>query len=469
MMKSQLLINKIFIFAVALIFFSCEDFVEVNSPTNKLIKQEVFSTDATARSAMNGIYNQLFQAAFSSGWTSSITVLSGLSADNIRNMNPNHYTRMEFEKNELIPDNPNNLYLWTSAYNIIYMANSILEGVYASKGLSEELKLQLEGEARFIRAFSYFYLVNLYGEIPLVTTTEYRDNQLASRSPINTIYDQILDDLKIATDILGGEYLNGERTNVNKYAATALLGRVNLHLGNWKDAENQSGEVISETTTYKLLDDLNDVFLVNSKEAIWQISPMGDGGFITNTNEASTFLIHPVFSFVASIQLRESFVDIFEEEDLRFTNWIGYHNEEEAFFAYKYKVWNTSEFPIEEYSMVLRLAEQYFIRAEARARQGNLSGAIEDLDIIRSRAGLSLIADTRPDISQQELLDLILEERRKELFAEWGHRWFDLKRFNITGEVLGQWKPMWEATDIYYPIPAEERKKNPNLDQNDGY
>ena len=468
-MKSRLSINNTFVIAIALLFLSCEDFVEVSSPNNKLIQQDVFSTDATARSAMNGIYNQLFKAAFSNGSRSSVTVLSGLSADNIRNINPSNYTRMEFEENELIPDNPNNLYLWSSAYNIIYMANSLLEGVYNSENLSEGVKLQLEGEARFIRAFSYFYLVNLYGEIPLLTTTEYNNNQLASRSLIEEVYDQIINDLEIAADVLGTDYLNGERTNVNKYAATALLSRVNLHLQNWEDAESLSSQVIAETGTYQLLDNLNDVFLVNSKEAIWQISPIGDGGFISNTNEASMFLIHPVFSFVASIQLRETFVEIFEEDDLRFNNWISYHNEEEAFFAYKYKVWNTSEFPIEEYSMVLRLAEKYLIRAEARARQGNISGAVEDLDIIRSRAGLSLIADTRPDISQEELLDVIIEERRKELFAEWGHRWLDLKRINKAGEVLGQSKPMWEETDVYYPIPAEERRKNPNLDQNDGY
>ena len=154
-MKSRLSINNTFVIAIALLFLSCEDFVEVSSPNNKLIQQDVFSTDATARSAMNGIYNQLFKAAFSNGSRSSVTVLSGLSADNIRNINPSNYTRMEFEENELIPDNPNNLYLWSSAYNIIYMANSLLEGVYNSENLSEGVKLQLEGEARFIRAFSF--------------------------------------------------------------------------------------------------------------------------------------------------------------------------------------------------------------------------------------------------------------------------------------------------------------------------
>lgn len=468
-MKTKLFINWGIIISIALFLFSCEEFVEVGSPNNKLIQKDVFSSDATARSAMDGIYNQLFQADFSSGSRSSITVLSGLSADNIQNINPSNFVRMEFEENEIIPDNQNNLYVWSSAYNIIYIANSLLEGIYSSEEISEALKLQLEGEARFVRAFTYFYLMNLYGEIPLILTTDYSENQLASRTAISEVYEEIENDLMIARDLLSADYISGERTQVNQYAATALLARVNLHLENWEEAENLSSQVIEETTTYQILDDLNDVFLANSKEAIWQISPIGDGGLTSSTNEGTIFIIHPVFSFAASIKLREDFIEIFEETDLRFTNWIDYNEEEVAFFSYKYKAWNTSEFPIEEYSMVLRLAEQYFIRAEAKARQGNLAGAIEDLDVIRARAGIASLAELNPNVSREELLDLIQEERRKELFAEWGHRWLDLKRTDKAGEILRQNKPLWEETDLLYPIPEEERRKNPNLDQNNGY
>ena len=172
---------------------------------------------------------------------------------------------------------------------------------------------------------------------------------------------------------------------------------------------------------------------------------------------------------MASIKLRPSFATTFEGEDLRLQNWIGYHEGEDAFFAYKYKIWNSSEFPIEEYSMVLRFAEQYLIRAEAYAQTGNLAEAIKDIAIIQQRAGLSPVSETKPNISQEELLDLIMEERRKELFAEWGHRWFDLKRTDNAGVTLSDIKPLWETTDFLYPIPSEERRKNPNLSQNEGY
>lgn len=468
-MKTKFFKHVVIILMLGFLFFSCEKLVEVAPPSNKLNQKVVFESDATAQSAMTGIYNQLFITAFSNGFSSSITFLSGLSADNLRNIRTTSLNRMEFEQNELLPDNPDNLYVWSSAYNVIYMTNSFLEGLAGSEEITSSLKNQLEGEARFIRAFTFFYLVNLYGDVPLILDTNYEDNQIASRNSTSEVYEQIINDLQIAIDLLSTEYLNGERTQVNQYAATALIARVYLYMENWTAAENYSSKVINEGSIYKLLGDLNEVFLANSNEAIWQISPIGGGGIVTHTKEGSLFIIDPIASFFASIQLRDDFVDTFQEDDKRLSNWTGYNSGMEAYYSYKYKIWNSNEFPIEEYSMVLRFAEQFLIRAEARANQGNLSGAIADLDVIRNRAGLESIFELNPNITQEELLELIIEERRKELFAEWGHRWLDLKRTGRASAVLGEGNPFWKDTDVLYPIPGEERRKSPNLSQNDGY
>ena len=119
--------------------------------------------------------------------------------------------------------------------------------------------------------------------------------------------------------------------------------------------------------------------------------------------------------------------------------------------------------------MVLRLAEQYLIRAEAKAYQDKLTDAIQDLDIIRNRAGLSLIGDTNPSISKNDFLLAIEQERKVEMFSEWGHRWLDLKRTERAGQILGALKPDWQDTDQLYPIPNSERLVNPRLTQNPGY
>lgn len=462
--------QKVIFFPI--IFFlllSCEDFVEVEAPSNQLVQDVVFSSDDIAVSAMTGIYNQLFQSAFSAGHFYSVTLLSGLSGDNIENLSTTYPERIQFEQHELQPDNNNILYLWSSAYNIIYMANSMLEGLHDSSRITPALKKQLEGEARFVRAFSYFYLINLYSDVPLILTTNYRENRLAKRDPVDEVYLQIIQDLEIAQELLDPTYRNGERIHVNSYAATALLARVYLYLEDWEQAEALSTRVIHETSTYELLNDLDKVFLANSKEALWQISPIGGGGITTQTNEGNIFIIDPVFSFFAAFRLDEGLPEVFEESDRRLEHWIGFHPGRNAFFAQKYKVRNSSTFPITEYSMVLRLAEQYLIRAEARAQMGDLVGSIEDLDTIRNRAGLPLLPEINPEIDQTDLLELIFEERRKELFAEWGHRWFDLKRSGRAGEVFGANNPLWQPTDLLYPIPEEELIKNPNLSQNPGY
>lgn len=459
---------KAIVLVLSLMLLSCEDYLEVEAPDHKIVSENVFENDQTARSAMSGIYNQLATLFFSDGGSASVTVLAGLSGDVLMPTYSTNLPYQQFEQHELLPDNFRNFNLWSSAYNLIYMTNALLEGVANSSSLSEPVKTALEGEAKFIRAFSYFYLVNLYGDVPLILTTDYRQNALAERNTEDKIYTQIISDLEMAIGLLEDGFQLGDRTKVNRQTALALLARVQLYLENWQEAEDLSTQVINQNTMYSILEDPNMVFLTNSMEAIWQISPGGRGTSLTHTNEGASFIIHPIFSFFAQFKLAPSFVESFETEDERLQKWIGLHPGTGYYYPYKYKVRYSTE-EITEYSMVIRLAELYLIRAEARAMQENYPGAVEDLDVIRERAGLSLVAETTPGIEKTALLDLIFEERKKELFTEWGHRWLDLKRTARAGEVLSPESPLWDGTDQLYPIPEEERIKNPNLTQNEGY
>ena len=454
--------NLVLIFSI----MSCEDFVEVGVPAHKIASGSVFTNDETAISTLTGVYYELFNADFSGGWSYSVTVLADLSADILQPINPESTTYGELYQNNITPANAPNLRLWSSAYNIIYMANAILEGLEGSNGLTMETSNRLEGGALFVRAFTYFHLVNIYGEVPLVLGTDYRINALIGSDGTGSVDSQIVSDLERAMDLMDTEYLDGERTHINKLTVTAFLARVHLYHENWARAEILSNEVISQTSVYTLLDDLDQVFLANSREAIWQLSPIGSGNSTTATNEGQVF----VATARTSIKLTEDFVGSMYANDRRTSHWIGHFTDQTGnfYFPYKYKD-RSSNGNITEYSMVLRLAEQYLIRAEARAMQEKLPGAIADVDRIRTRAGLEPIADTDPGIDREALLDLIMEERKKELFAEWGHRWLDLKRTGRATEVLGAIKPLWQDTDLLYPIPEEERMKNPNLDQNDGY
>ncbi|MGS2763795.1 RagB/SusD family nutrient uptake outer membrane protein [Sinomicrobium sp. M5D2P9] len=463
-MKKSIHKTTIVLSLITLLIISCEDFVEVDAPVDKLTVTSVFGNDETARSAMQGIYNELFRTATFCGGNNSVTALAGLSAKEIFTLNEaSDQVSLEYQENEIQPNNTANLSLWSSAYNVIYMCNSLLEGVLASEQISEEVGDQLEGEAKFIRAFTYFQLVNLYGEVPLILSTDYRINAQMSRTAIEEVYTQIVSDLEKAVGLLTDEYFDSERTNVNRFVAEALLARVYLFQQEWSLAEIHSSNVINQSAHYELLMQLDQVFLMNSRESIWQISPAGRGNIFTNTYDGWLFV-----SPVPRLALTNEYANSFEDIDKRKNYWIGYSQDREAYYPFKYKDGQSFN-NITEYSMVLRLAEQYLIRAEARARQGNLSGGISDIDKIKERAGLDLLSETNPEIDQASLIEEILDERKKELFTEWGHRWFDLKRTGEASEILGRNNPLWQDTDVLYPIPEQERMKNTNLGQNNGY
>lgn len=463
-MKTNIL--RITMFLLIFSSFSCEDFLEVDSPNSKITSSTVFENEETTLSALEGLYNQLAAVDFSSGSTSSVTILGALSADVLEPIYTSSLPYVEFDHHEILPSNFRNLQLWSSAYNVIYTTNILLEGMENSDELSQEVQDRVRGEAMFVRAFTYFYLVNLYDNVPLVLSSDYETNALAKRNSVDEIYQQIILDLGTAIDLLDENYSSGERLRVNRYAALSLLARVHLFLGNWEKAEIYSTQVINQDSTYKILEDLDKVFLANSSEAIWQLSPTKGGSGLTNTNEGAYLIIHPLYYFLGQFKLEQTFINSFSSSDLRFTHWVGLNQSTGYYFSHKYKVWNSTE-DVSEYSTVLRLAEQYLIRAEARARQNDLATAISDVDVIRKRAGLTLIADTNPSIEKEALIDLIIEERKKELFTEWGHRWLDLNRTGIAEEVFGA--SIWESFDEFYPIPENEIMKNPNLTQNDGY
>lgn len=453
----------------------CKKFVEIDPPKTDLIKATVFKSDGTAKAAIASLYAQLV-GSYASGTAGSITFISGLSSDELQNYNTTQaYT--EFAGNQLTATNTQNTALWTQLYQTIFRCNSILEGLSKSTGVTPALNTQLQGEAKFIRAFAHFYLLNMYGAIPLVLTTDYRTNAVIPRTPTADVYQQIIADLKDAQGMLAPDYSfsNGERTRVNSFTASALLARVYLYKGEWSNAETQSTVVINKTDLYNL-QPADIAFLKNSKEAIWQL--IRDAG---NTNDALTFYIAPAATTPTNAALPNSWVQSFDPTDNRRINWIAAITSGANTYYYPVKYKNTAQAPITEYSTVFRLAEQLLIRAEARAMQNKLVGdnsAATDINAIRSRAGLTGTAAT----TQQQLLNVIENERRFELFTEWGHRWFDLKRWpskltpentglSLVDDILKPLKPNWAKEDKLYPIPQEQILNDPAMAkaQNPGY
>lgn len=449
-------------FPITASWFCCTSFVKVEPPQTELINETVFMADETAMSAIRGVYNRMVNdQGFGDGGYFSVTALCALSADEF----VNHSFQLEligFNNNQLIAENTivnNNL--WGPIYKYIYYANAIMEGLNGSTKLTNVTKSQLLGEAAFIRAFCHFYLVNLFGDIPLITTTNYEANAIVSRTPKERIYEQIISDLLTAKELLPIDYsaYANERVRPIRLTASALLARVYLFIQDWENADRESTTVIN-SPIYNLSDNLDEVFLMNSEEAIWQLMPVIPGW---NTKEGRNFILTSQPTYYS---LAQSLIDGFEKRDQRRSQWIDSIEiaDSKFYFPFKYKVGAVSA-PLTEYSMVFRLAEQYLIRAEARLRQNDLTGSINDVNRIRRRAGL-------PDAnfeSEEDLINLVEQERRIELFSEWGHRWLDLKRSGRADVVLSGYKPQWQSTAVLYPIPQTEIGNNPNLTQNQGY
>ncbi len=443
-------------------FYACEDFLEVDDPLGQLPHEEVFNDEATATAATTSLYGKLRDVVMVSGSTSGLGVLMGLYADELDFYGMPWDPSQSLYYHNVLPTDNAVQSIWDNAYNLVYMCNAVLEGLEAADQLPVELKEQLRGETLFVRGMVHFYLVNLFGEIPYPETTGFQTNTTLKKMSIPIVYDRLLVDLIEARSLLNENYITGERTRANSLAVSAILARVYLYQGRWQDAETESSKLINDVSHFTLETDLNKVFLKESRSAIFQLSPQNLG---SNTQEASTYIFSsPPPPFVA---LSNDLVEDMDPNDLRKPQWIGEVTDgsQSWYYAYKYKQqFNTGTSM--EYSIVFRLAEQYLIRAEARANQNNIMGAQQDLNTIRERAGL---ADTEANNTEQ-LKVAILQERRFELFAEHGHRWFDLVRFGKANEILAPIKPGWKPTDVLLPIPESDLLLNPNLEpQNPGY
>jgi len=436
--------------------FSCKKFVEVPSPTNQLDASRVFTDDKTATAAVIGMYSDM---EYSTPIGTYLTLLPGLSADELTSTSSD-ISFFEFTTNTYTPNNQYAAAIW-AIYSYVYEANACIQGIQNSRGLSPGTKNQLLGEALFSRAFCYFYLANLFGDVPLVTSTDYRITDTMRRTAASKVYQQIVADLLFAQTLLTSNYPSEQRVRPNLWTATALLSRTYLYTNKWAEAESQASSVIN--AGLYTMSPIDEVFLSGSNETIWQLMPVNP---YSNTQEAAYFI--PVSTTqIPSYPLTTTLVNAFEPDDGRILSWMGTVDIGGDLYYYPYKYKNSGGSPASEYHIVFRLAEQYLIRAEARVQQGKIAGAIADLNTVRARVGLGPLSTT---MTPALAAAAVQQERRVELFAEFGHRWLDLKRTNKVDGVVGTLKPStWRSTAALWPVPQVQRSVNPFLTQNNGY
>lgn len=453
-------------FAIITFSSSCKKFEDIGSPATQLTPDKVYSDSTSILAASLALYGNS-DVNSSTGFILYANEYGAMSADDAYLLIPNG-TFDTFMKNTLTGGNNLSNVLYNNNYTMIFYANNILSGLSTTTAISKLLNNQLTGEAKFWRAYLYFYLVNYYGDVPLVLTTDAVANGKLPRTPKAQVYQQIIADLVSAKSLLTDTYPSAEKARINKEAVSAFLARVYLYLANPDYASSEAEATAVINSNLYSLDALSNVFLKTSTETIWQVQS-NYNNYTGVTRMGQAFL--PVGT-TPKFVLYSSLANTFEANDLRKSAWSGSitYNSKTYLYPAKYKN-NVTTASGNEYAVMLRLAEVYLNRAEARVQQGNISGAQADLNVIRTRAGLP--NTTAADAAS--LLTAIEHERWVELFTENSDRWFSLKRTGTIGSLLPVTKAVdianytWNAYQALYPIPSAELLANPTLTQNPGY
>jgi hypothetical protein len=457
---SSRLLLLVLITGVGIFISACKKFVDVKPSTNLIQTKDLFASDAAALSAVAGVYTQM-RATLPALANGALSIYAGLASDELATSS----TSLEYDafyNNSISPTSTIiNTQLWSSSYRIIYQTNLTIENLEKSTQISKTTQQQLLGEMEVVRSLYYFYLTNVFGDVPLITSSNYSENQYKPRTATDSIYQQIVHDLQDAESLLSTEYPSDYKARPNSWTAAALLAKVYLYQSNWQGAKDECSKIIN-SQNYNLESDLTEVFKNTSNETIWQIAPANES---RNTVEGSVFI--PFSSDnVPTIFATKSLINSFEPGDLRKNNWLELNSISGNNFYYPFKYKERTNTPVDEYDIVFRLGEIYLIRAEASAHLNNIADATADLNIIRNRAGLSNYNAT----DQTSLISAIMKERQTELFAEWGNRWFDLKRTDLADSILSAAKNgNWQSTDMLFPLPLSEIQINTYLVQNPGY
>ncbi len=444
--------------SITIALHSCDDMVEARVPENQLEKWTVFENSQTAYAALSGLYADLQRNSPLAG--NKTGPFLGTYTDDLVSYSQNTANATyDLYANQHIAANTNIYTIWSSAWQQIYLANSIIEAVERSASLENEDRDTITGEAMFARSLLYLYLVQLYGDIPYITSTDYMVNQSATKKSTTEILALIRIDAEKTSTLLKEEYRNTDRIYPNRKTTELILAKVAILQKRWQDAEILLHKVI-DSPLYKIESDVKKVFVKSGKHILWQVKPQKEGD---PTLEASTYYFNNAAPTTYS--LSNDLINQFSSSDLRKVNWITpvIYNGTTWYRSSKYKNLSANN---DEYSIVFRIEEAYLLMAEVLIYQGRMQESITFLNKTRQRAGLLGLSG---NYSAVDLLQEVALEERREFFVEQGHRFFDLKKMGLLNTLIIT-KPNWKAYHHLWPIPQRDLLLNQNLNpQNVGY
>ncbi|KIO75838.1 hypothetical protein TH53_18260 [Pedobacter lusitanus] len=433
---------------LSLLLGSCKKYLE-EKPNNAIPSTTAITDAGTARAAILGAYDGL-----QSYYSADYITLGTITADNV-GFNGTLSEYLQLDQNAIPADNVITVSVYQKIYSTINSANSVIAGLPAVTDplLNQTEKNKILGEAYFIRALSYFDLARGWGgvQLQLKPTADINGIKGIKRSTLSQTYDQVLADLVQAEQLLPEDDSN-TRNRAQKSTTKALRARLNLYRENWADAVTYATQVIDKPK-FALVSNYKTFFTAPflSTESVFELtfSANDQNGYWSvwyPSSMGGSYTLKPSASLISKINnpavggSRKSLID-------------GTGN---SVYGVLYNTTGVSIDP----SYLIRIAELYLIRAEAKAQLNDLSGALTDLNIIRKRAGATPLTSG----TQAEILQAIAEENSIE-FAFEAHRWFDLVRTKQAGKVLG----LTNTNYWLFPIPYSDILSDPDVVQNPGY
>lgn len=477
-------INKIiYSISVSALFFtavSCDRYLDTEPISDQTVDiNNPIATAGNAEEAMTTIYsdfgNEYWQLDYFLNGDSQ-TDISYAGGDNVQNFQQDEY--------RILATNTNVNRDWGYLSNFMDHCNKILNYVDGAEGLSTARKNQMKAEASIFRGMYLFHMVQLWGDVPVVTKSFITINSenfneaytqlYPKRQSVNDVYAQIISDLEGA---IANAPASSEKYKANKGTAYALLAKVYATKPNpdWAKVKEYSDLVISQG--YSLLPVYSHLFDSNHEANVESI-------FEVNGN-ASNIWAWCTSMFVGtdwkkfntpSNDLVKTFNDLGDTQRLNTT--VKFSS-----VTWSDTYWASNNFPFmnkmrlidgNQNFYILRFADILLLKAEADIHFGNFSEAQTLINQVRSRVALPPITIT----SEDDGINKVLSERKLELAFE-GHRWFDLKRTGKAISILSQQKNGNGTTLPYaaninqnrllWPIPQAQIDKNQNLTQNPGY
>ena len=542
-MKSKIYITLTILIS-AVILVSCnEDFLET-TPKDFASPGAYITGEREAEILVNGVYDQLdFGGSEAPAYQRTYPFYFDVMTDNAFNRSP-WEGATDFARGTATAESNRVLWKWSRNYQGIARANSFLFAIDNVSLESDKIPRYI-AETKFLRAWYYHDLVNFFGDVPLILLSGDLENGQPARSPKQEVIEQILKDIDEAIPDLPLTYSNAENNGrVTKGAAMAFKARVLLYDRQWEKSAAAAKQVM-DLGLYSLYPDYLGLFLEDNEAAVTDTEALFQVYFTAQTN--ASFFQQPLMewwpSFLPTLQLAESYymsnglpitdpasgydpdnpymnrdprlamsiyypgapwtVEFWGRIDTVFDeNWII------AGSGFKPKKWTNNGKAVDRNNgegtnkLLIRYAEVLLTYAEAKNEASGPDGTVyAAIDELRNRVGMSTLTEAMPGIGQDQMREVIRNERRIELVFE-GFRINDIRRWRIGEEVmvdalgydpellkdkkypgdgLGT-TPDWQyesriidfrafnsERDYLWPIPQVEINSNPNMKQNPGY